>query len=100
MSSKSKIQSLLVTHLMKHGQIEIKLPDGVVLEIGVTQEGKDGELEVKDNYCWVIASREKRSACMDSYNMGLRFEDNADIFVFEDRFTDASGEAVRRLDVV
>lgn len=100
MSSKNKIQALLVTHLLKHGQIEIKLPDGVVLEIGITQEGKNGELEVKDDYCWVITSREKRSTCMDSYNMGLRFEDNADIFVFEDRFTDSTGENVRRLDVV
>ena len=100
MSSKNKIQSLIVTHLLKHGQIEIKLPDGVVLEIGVTQEGKDGELEMKDDYCWVITTQGKRSTCMDSYNMGLRFEDTKDIIVFEDQFIDQKGECVRRLDVV
>jgi len=85
---------------MKHGQIEIKLPDGVVLEIGVTQENKDGRMEVVDNYCWVVATHDDRSASMDSFNMGLKFKDESDIFVFEDRFTDSSGEQVRRLDVV
>lgn len=100
MSSTNKIQHLLVTHLLKHGQIEIKLPDGVVLEIGVTQEGKDGQLEIRDDYCWIIASHKNRSASMDSFNMGLRFEDDKDILVFEDRFLDDKGEAVRRVDVV
>ena len=99
-NSKKKIQSLIVTHLLKHGQIEIKLPDGVVLEIGVTQEAENGELEVKDDYCWVIATQGGRSASMDSYNMGLRFDDKDNIIVFEDRYIDQNGEAVRRLDVV
>jgi hypothetical protein len=98
--SQNKIQSLLVTHLLKHGQIEIKLPDGVILEIGVTQLTENGQLIKKDDYCWIIASRENRSASMDSYNMGLRFEDDKDIIVFEDRFVDQKGETVRRLDVV
>ena len=100
MNSNSKIQSLLVTHLLKHGQIEIKLPDGVILEIGVTQENENGRLEKKDDYCWVIASRNTRSAALDSYNMGLRFEDAENILVLEDRFVDNNGEYVRRLDVV
>jgi hypothetical protein len=99
-NSKKKIQSLIVTHLLKHGQIEIKLPDGMVLEIGVTQEGENGELEVKDDYCWVIATQKERQASMDSYNMGLRFDDRDNIIVFEDRYIDQNGEAVRRLDVV
>ena len=100
MKKQNKIQALLVQHLLKYGQIELKLPDGVVLEIGVTQEGKDGEIEIKDDYCWVIAGRENRSVSMDSFNMGLRFEDQNDIIVFDDRFVDANGEAVRRLDVI
>lgn len=100
MNSTDKIQHLLVTHLMKHGQIQIKLPDGVILDIGITQEGKDGQLEIKDDYCWIIASQNNRSASMDSFNMGLRFEDEKDILVYEDRFVADDGCPVRRLDVV
>jgi hypothetical protein len=98
--SKNKIQSLLVSHLLKHGQIELLLPDGVTLEIGITQEGKDGEIVKKDDYCWVITSREGRSTNIDSYNLGLRFSDAENILVLEDSFTDQNGEAVRRLDVI
>lgn len=98
--SKNKIQSLLVSHLLKHGQIELLLPDGVTLEIGITQEGKDGELVKKDDYCWVITSRDGRSTSIDSYNLGLRFNDAENILVLEDSFTDQNGEPVRRLDVI
>lgn len=98
--SKNKIQSLLVSHLLKHGQIELLLPDGVILEIGITQEGKDGEIVKKDDYCWVITSRDSRSTSIDSYNLGLRFNDVENILVLEDCFTDQNGEQVRRLDVI
>jgi len=98
--SKNKIQSLLVSHLLKHGQIELLLPDGVILEIGITQEGKDGEIVKKDDYCWVITSRNDRSANIDSYNLGLRFNDGENILVLEDSFTDKNGEPVRRVDVI
>lgn len=98
--TKNKIQSLLVEHLLKHGQIELILPDGVTLEIGLTQENQDGKLMIKDDYCWVIASQGGRATSIDSYNMGLRFEDSDRIIVFDDKFTDQNGEQVRRLDVV
>lgn len=100
MSSENKIQALLITHLLKHGKIELKLPDGVLVEIGVTQEGNNGNMQIKDDYCWVIASQGKRATSMDSFNMGLRFQDDSDIIVYEDRFVDGNGESVRRLDVV
>lgn len=99
MNSKSKIQSLLITHLLKHGHIELKLPDGMVLEIGVTQEDNEN-IKIVEDYCWVIASRKNRSTSIDSFNMGLRFEDDEDIIIFEDRFTNEIGETVRRLDIV
>jgi len=98
--NKNKIQSLLVTHLMKHGQIELLLPDGVILEIGITQEGNDGEIVKKDDYCWVITSRGGRSTSIDSYNLGLRFNDEKNVLVLEDQFVDQNGEQVRRLDVI
>lgn len=98
--TKNKIQSLIVEHLLKHGQIELKLPDGVKLEIGLTQENKNGELEIKDDYCWIIASQGGRATSLDAYNMGLRFSDDKNIIVLEDRFTDKDGQSIRRLDVV
>lgn len=98
--SKNKIQSLLVTHLLKHGQISLLLPDGVTLEIGLTQEDDEGNLVVQEDYCWVIATHKSRSTCLDPYNMGLKFTDDEKILVFDDKFTDKDGEPVRRLDVV
>jgi len=98
--SKSKIQSLLITHLLKHGQISLLLPDGVKLEIGLTQEDQEGNLVVQEDYCWVIATHQNRSTCLDPYNMGLRFSDNESVLVFDDKFIDNDGEQVRRLDVV
>jgi len=98
--TKNKIQSLIVEHLLKHGQIELVLPDGVTLEIGLTQENPDGKLTIHDDYCWVIASQGGRATSIDSYNMGLRFTDKENILVFEDKFVDQDGEQVRRLDVV
>ena len=97
---KRKIQALIVEHLLKHGQLEILLPDGVKLEIGTTQENQNGKLVRKDDYCWVIASRDDRSTSLDAYNMGLRFSDDDKILVFEDKFMDQDGENIRRLDVV
>jgi hypothetical protein len=98
--TKNKIQSLIVEHLLKHGQIELVLPDGVTLEIGLTQEDQEGKLTIHDDYCWVIASQGGRATSIDSYNMGLRFADKENILVFEDKFVDQDGEKVRRLDVV
>ena len=97
---KRKIQALIVEHLLKHGQLEILLPDGVKLEIGTTQENQNGKLVRKDDYCWVIASRDDRSTSLDAYNMGLRFSDDDKILVIEDKFIDQDGENIRRLDVV
>lgn len=98
--TKNKIQSLLVDHLLKHGQIQLLLPNNVKLEIGLTQENEDGKLEVADDYCWVITSQGNRATSLDAYNMGLRFADEENIIVFDDRFMDQNGENVRRLDVI
>lgn len=98
--SDKKIQALLVGHLLKHGQIELKLPDGVVLEIGVTQENEDGDIVPVDDYCWVVASKGGRTSSLDSFNISLKFEDDENILVFDDRYIGHEGAAVRRLNVV
>jgi hypothetical protein len=37
---------------------------------------------------------------IDSYNMGVEFEDRDDIYVCENITTDGDGKPVRRVDVV
>jgi hypothetical protein len=100
MTKKDKIQSLLITHLLKYGQISLKLPDGVVLEIGLTQENDRGELEIDGEYCWVIASQGDRTASLDSYNLGISFLDNEKSIVFDESDANDDGEMVRRVNVV
>ncbi len=98
--SKKKIQSMIVEHLMKHGQIQLLLPDNVTLEIGITQENQTGKFIKRDDYCWVMASQNDRTACIDSFNLGLRFADDKNNLILEDSFINQDGEQVRRLDVV
>ena len=97
---KNKIQSLVIEHLLKYGQLEILLPDGVKLEIGTTQESQNGNLVKRDDYCWVITSRDGRATNLDAYNIGLRFSAEESNIVFDDAFVDSNGDFVRRLDVV
>ncbi len=92
----NKIQALLVNYLYKYGSIKLILPDGISLEIGVNQEGENNYMLIENDYCWVIATRQDRSAMLDSYNLGLRFTDDSRTIVFED--TDIDG--TRSLDVV
>lgn len=96
----SKIQHLLVSHLLKNGSINLILPDGIELEIGIIQENSEGELVMDDKYCYVVATRDNKSILLDSYNLGLQFEDNDDTIIFEDKVLSEEGNVVRRLDVV
>ena len=99
--STNKLQSLLITHLQKHGSVKLLLPDGVVLEIGVNQLDEQGKLRNTDNYCWVMASREDRMAVLDSYNLGLRYSaDDGKKLIFEDEIITSEGQKMKRLDVV
>ena len=99
--SKKNIQSLLIKHLMKKGQIELLLPDGVKLEIGVMQLDKEGDLvNCIENYCYVVANREDKKLLLDSYNVGLQFTDTKDTMLFDDVTIGINGEAVRRLEVI
>jgi len=90
----------MVEHLMKHGHIQLMLPDNVMLEIGITQEGQSGKFIKKNDYCWVMASRNDRTVCLDSFNLGLRFADDNTFLILEDTFINQDGDNVRRLDVV
>lgn len=100
MTSKDKIQQLLVTYLLKEGSIKLKLPDGITLEVGILKEGKNGSLEVSDNYCWIIASQKDREVSMDSYNLAMRYKDENGKIVLEDDAENENGEKMRVLSII
>lgn len=94
MKRRDKIQYLLITHLLKEGKIDLMLPGGTVLELGITQEGKNGP-ETCDGYCWVQASQDERSTYIDQYNVNLQYTDETSILLF-----DRDGEERHIVDVV
>jgi hypothetical protein len=99
-SKAKKIQRLVVSQLLDVGTVEILLPDGIVLEIGITQEDKEGEFTKTDDYCYVVATRDKKTTILDSYNLGLQYEENTDTIVCEGGSVDTDGSPIRFLDVV
>jgi hypothetical protein len=96
-----KLQYLLINQLLEQGSVSLLLPDGITLEIGITQEDQYGESKKVDDYCYVVStSKDGRSTMLDSYNLGLQFEDDDDKIICEDRVLDDNGTLVRTLDVV
>lgn len=100
MKSCNKLQSLLITHLEKYGNVKFNLPNNMTLEIGINQLDKTGNLVKTDNYCWIMASKNDRMALMDSYNLGLKFEDKDEFIVFDDKSTDSEGKKIRTLELI
>lgn len=95
-----KLQYLLITQLLKRGTVELILPDGVTLEIGITQEDKYGRLHKEEDYCYVVASRDGKSIMLDSFNLGLQFEPEDHTIVYEDEIIGDDGQLIRTLDIV
>jgi hypothetical protein len=83
MNRKRKIQYLLTKHILEEGYIDLMLPDGLVVELGILQEGEDGILHKTQDYSWVMASQKNRIISMDSYNCGLQCEDRDDNMLVE-----------------
>ena len=97
----SKLLFLIIHQLIERGYVSLMLPDGVTLEIGITQEDQYGDLKKVEDYCYVVAtSKDGRSTMLDSYNLGLQFQDGDDTIICEDRVLDDNGTLVRTLDVV
>lgn len=95
----AKIQRMLVEFLMKEGALELVLPNGMVLEVGVTQENELGDLEITPDYCWIVASQKGRSISMDNYNLGIRYSGDEEI-VCEYSMLSDDGTNINILDVV
>ncbi len=100
MNKQSKIQSLIIRHLLRYGTLDIKLPDGIVLEIGITQEDENGNLVKSDDYCFVSATRDNKKTLLDSFNLGLSFVEEDDIMIIEDEEVDNKGRLLRHVDVI
>jgi len=99
-AAKNKIQYLLVKHLLEDGEITLKLPDGMVLNIGITQEGNDGDFHKVSDYCWLLADQHNRTVALDSFNLGLRFQDGEDKIILEDNLEDNEGKFIKHFDIV
>jgi hypothetical protein len=97
--ARNRIQKLMVEYLMKEGAIELSLPNGVVVEFGVTQENKYGKQEITSDYCWVTASHRDRSVCIDRYNVGLRYSGEREM-VCEQSILNEDGTTIKILEVV
>lgn len=95
-----KLQYLLITELLDKGSVEIILPDGITLEIGIIQEDEFGDTKKIDDYCYVVATRQGRSTILDTYNLGVQFINEEKAVVCEDEMIDKDGRLVRTLDVV
>jgi len=87
MAKNSKIQSLLNAYLERYGNIDLLLPDGVNVQIGITQDSKNGPVK-EGNYCWVVAKRDDRSMMLDRYSMCVNYDDSFN------RMVDNSDEGV------
>ncbi len=98
-SKAKKIQELLVKHLLDCGTIELRLPDNMVLEIDITKDGKHG-VEIADDYCYVKASREGNSTTIDTYNVGLEYNEDDKTMICVDTSFDTEGRRVKRLEIV
>lgn len=98
-TTKNKIQQLFVEHLMKEGSVELLLPNGMVLEVGVTQENKNGDLKIMENYCWVIATQNNRSVSIDDYSLGIRYSGDKEM-ICEHSSSTEDGSNVKMFDLI
>lgn len=95
-----KLQYLLISQLLKTGNVSLLLPDGMSLEIGITQQDEGGHQVKADDYCYVVTKRGDRVTIVDSYNLGLQYGEEEDTIVYEDDILDDDGYTVHRLDIV
>lgn len=95
-----KLQYLLITQLLEEGSVQLILPNGLKLDIGIVQEDKFGKLKKEDDYCYVVASRGDKSTMIDSYNCGLQYGSGSDIIISEDDSFDANGNMIKTIDVI
>jgi hypothetical protein len=97
MTSKDKIQHMLITHLLKEGDIDLNLPNNMRLSVGITRENKNGYPVIQDQYCWIAASKDDRETFIDSYGLEMKFSEG---FVVQDEMTTEEGNHINFVDVI
>lgn len=101
MSSRTKkLQYLLISELQKEGYVNLVLPGGMVVEFGIVQEDKKGNLIKAEDYCWVIATQKNREISMDSYNLRLQLEENTDKILLDEDVITEDGNKVKVVTAV
>ena len=98
-NTNSKIQQLFVEHLMKEGIVSLLLPNGMVLEVGVTQEDKNGDLKIIEDYCWVVASQKDRAVSIDDYSLGIRYSGDKEM-ICEHSLSSEEGSDIKMFDLI
>jgi hypothetical protein len=95
-----KLQYLLINQLLEKGSVQLLLPDGMRLDIGIVQEDEFGKIKKEEDYCYVVASRDGKTAMIDSYNVGVQYEEEKNTMVYEDETFDDQGRLIKTFDVV
>ncbi|RDJ35352.1 MAG: hypothetical protein DWQ19_11090 [Crenarchaeota archaeon] len=83
---------------MEEGSIQLNLPDGMEIELGILKEDKYGDLVKTNDYAWIIATQRDREVSMDSYNLGLKFNDENGKIIVEDEIE--INEGIRSFSVI
>lgn len=93
------LQHLLIKDLLKDGSVQLLLPDGITLEIGIVQDDKMGKKQKTDDYCYVVVKRDGKSIVLDSYTLGMSFQEDGS-FVFKNTEINENGIKEQYFDVV
>ena len=99
-SKSRKLQYLIIKQLLEEGSVQLILPDGVKLDIGNIQEDKFGKSNKAEDYCYIVASRDGRTAMIDSYNIGIQYEVDKEIMLFEEEVPNYNGTMFKTFEVV
>lgn len=100
MTKRDKIQQLLISFLLEEGTINLNLPDGMKLNIGIVKEDSKGNLIKDKDYCWLTASQKDRDVCIDSYNFSLKFQDDSGRIIMEDSNETINGVKKRSFSII
>lgn len=100
MTKKDKIQQMLISFLLEEGKISLNLPDGMILNIGIVKDDSKGNLIKDSTYCCLVASQKDRDVYIDSYNFGLKFQDDSGRIIMEDSNETINGVKKRSFSII
>lgn len=85
----AKIQALVVEHLLSGQELNITLPTGFEIELGLSNSFRRAQ-KLQEDYCYVKVSNGDRNIFMDTFNQALEYKSNDGKIVFvEDNRSDS-----------